>query len=96
MLIEPAPAPATRRSPRAPVPEEPAPAVDDSVKKRILALVPRKPAIRSTCSTWIWISKPILGVDTVKQAEVFASGPRSYGIARDDKLKLRDFPRWRT
>ena len=33
-----------------------------------------------------------LGVDTVKQAEVFASIRETYGIARDDKLKLRDFP----
>ena len=33
-----------------------------------------------------------LGIDTVKQAELFASDPGGYGIARDDKLKLRDFP----
>ena len=33
-----------------------------------------------------------LGVDTVKQAETFAAVRGAYGIARDDKLKLRDFP----
>ena len=33
-----------------------------------------------------------LGVDTVKQAEVFAAVRESYGIPRDDKLRLRDFP----
>ena len=33
-----------------------------------------------------------LGIDTVKQAEVFASIRESYGIERDDELKLRDYP----
>ncbi len=33
-----------------------------------------------------------LGVDTVKQAEVFAAVREHYGVERDDTLKLRDFP----
>ena len=33
-----------------------------------------------------------LGVDTVKQAEIFAAIREHYGVARDDNLKLRDFP----
>ena len=33
-----------------------------------------------------------LGVDTVKQAEVFAAVREAYGIARQESLKLRDFP----
>ncbi|HEX2737759.1 MAG TPA: SDR family NAD(P)-dependent oxidoreductase, partial [Acidimicrobiia bacterium] len=33
-----------------------------------------------------------LGIDTVKQAEIFANIRESYGIERDDKLKLRDYP----
>ena len=33
-----------------------------------------------------------LGVDTVKQAEVMATIREAYGIARDDQIKLRDFP----
>ncbi|HSP37508.1 MAG TPA: SDR family NAD(P)-dependent oxidoreductase, partial [Frankiaceae bacterium] len=33
-----------------------------------------------------------LGIDTVKQAEVFASIRGEFGIARDDALKLRDYP----
>src|ERR1039458_2647711 len=33
-----------------------------------------------------------LGVDTVKQAELFASVREAYGIVRDDNLKLRDYP----
>jgi acyl transferase domain-containing protein len=33
-----------------------------------------------------------LGVDTVKQAEMFAVIRERFGIPRDDKLKLRDYP----
>ena len=33
-----------------------------------------------------------LGVDTVKQAEMFASVRAAYNIPRDENLKLRDFP----
>ena len=33
-----------------------------------------------------------LGVDTVKQAEIFAAIRGHYGVARDDTLKLHDFP----
>ena len=33
-----------------------------------------------------------LGVDTVKQAEVFAAVREAYGIPRDDNMRLRNFP----
>ena len=33
-----------------------------------------------------------LGVDTVKQAEVFAAVRERFAIPRQDDLKLRDFP----
>ena len=33
-----------------------------------------------------------LGVDTVKQAEMFAAVRTAYNIPRDETLKLRDFP----
>ncbi len=33
-----------------------------------------------------------LGVDTVKQAEMFASVRAVYNIPREENLKLRDFP----
>ena len=33
-----------------------------------------------------------LGVDTVKQAELFASVRETWGIPRDEKRKLRDYP----
>ena len=33
-----------------------------------------------------------LGVDTVKQAEVFAAVRERFGVERDENLQLRDFP----
>ena len=33
-----------------------------------------------------------LGVDTVKQAEVFAAVRERFGVERDEQLKLREFP----
>ena len=33
-----------------------------------------------------------LGVDTVKQAEVFAAVRERFGVERDDDLALREFP----
>ncbi len=33
-----------------------------------------------------------LGIDTVKQAELFAQVRETYGIERDESLKLRDYP----
>src|SRR5208282_4509038 len=33
-----------------------------------------------------------LGVDTVKQAEIFAGIREHFGVARDDTVNLRDFP----
>ena len=33
-----------------------------------------------------------LGIDTVKQAEVFAMVRETFGIPRQDDLKLRDYP----
>ena len=33
-----------------------------------------------------------LGIDTVKQAEMFAAIRAAYDIPREDNLKLRDFP----
>src|ERR1043165_9691138 len=36
--------------------------------------------------------RPVLGIDTVKQAEMFAAVRAAYNIPRDQALKLRDFP----
>jgi malonyl CoA-acyl carrier protein transacylase/3-oxoacyl-(acyl-carrier-protein) synthase/NAD(P)-dependent dehydrogenase (short-subunit alcohol dehydrogenase family)/acyl carrier protein len=66
--------------------------VDDPVKDRILALVAEKTGYPSDMLDLDLDLEADLGVDTVKQADLFASVREAYGIARDDKVKLRDFP----
>ena len=71
----------------------PTPAVEgDAVKEKILALVSEKTGYPVDMLDLDLDLEADLGVDTVKQAEVFASIREAYGIARDDKIKLRDFP----
>ena len=52
----------------------------------------RRLAIRKRCWTWNSISEADLGVDTVKQAEMFAAIRATYNIPRDENVKLRDYP----
>jgi len=65
---------------------------DDSVKDRILALVADKTGYPVDMLDLDLDLEADLGVDTVKQAEVFASVREAYGIPRDDQIKLREFP----
>jgi malonyl CoA-acyl carrier protein transacylase/acyl carrier protein len=78
----------------APTPAAPArPAAQgDPVKERVLALVAEKTGYPIDMLDLDLDLEADLGVDTVKQAEVFATIREAYGIARDDKIKLRDFP----
>jgi len=64
----------------------------DPVKERILALVSEKTGYPSDILDLDLDLEADLGVDTVKQADLFASIRAAYGITRDDKIKLRDFP----
>jgi len=64
----------------------------DPVKSKILALVSEKTGYPPDMLDLDLDLEADLGVDTVKQAEVFASVREAYGIARDDQIKLRDFP----
>ena len=65
---------------------------DDPVKERVLALVAEKTGYPVDMLDLDLDLEADLGVDTVKQAEVMATIREAYGITRDDKLKLRDFP----
>ena len=95
-----APAPPAAAEPSAKVAAvAPAPAAppmpakaDDSVKERILALVAEKTGYPVDMLDLDLDLEADLGVDTVKQAEVFAAVRETYGIVRDDTIKLRDFP----
>ncbi|HKH99665.1 MAG TPA: SDR family NAD(P)-dependent oxidoreductase [Candidatus Sulfotelmatobacter sp.] len=64
----------------------------DPVKERVLALVAEKTGYPVDMLDLDLDLEADLGVDTVKQAEVFATIREAYGITRDDKIRLRDFP----
>ncbi|HEX9110392.1 MAG TPA: acyltransferase domain-containing protein, partial [Terriglobales bacterium] len=78
-------------APAPPAPSQPAPK-GDAVKARVLALVAEKTGYPVDMLDLDLDLEADLGVDTVKQAEVFATIREAYGIARDDKIKLREFP----
>src|ERR1019366_4606580 len=72
-----------------------APAKDsagDSVKERILALVVEKTGYPEDMLDLDLDLEADLGVDTVKQAEMFAAIRAAYNIPRDENRKLRDYP----
>ncbi len=78
-----------------PAPPNPAAAADlvkDPVKEKVLALVADKTGYPVDMLDLDLDLEADLGVDTVKQAEVMATIREAYGIARDDQIKLRDFP----
>ena len=100
-----APAPAAEPTPTAAAPSaEPArpragsgpepsaaPAQDD-VTERVLAVVSEETGYPTDLLDMDLDLEADLGIDTVKQAEVFASIREAYDIPFDDTLKLRDYP----
>ena len=71
--------------------ERSAPAAD-AVKERILALVVEKTGYPDDMLDLDLDLEADLGVDTVKQAELFAAIREVYHIPRDQNVRLRDFP----
>ena len=88
--------------PSPPIPTEPSkPAVtaatepaslDDPIKKKVLEIVAEKTGYPEDMLDLDLDLEADLGVDTVKQAEMFAAVRAAYNIPRDETLKLRDFP----
>src|ERR1019366_1731857 len=77
----------------APAPETPdREPVGDPVREQILALVVEKTGYPKDMLDLDLDLEADLGVDTVKQAEMFAAIRETYSIPRDPNLKLRDFP----
>jgi len=64
----------------------------DSVKQKVLALVSEKTGYPADMLDLDLDLEADLGVDTVKQAEVFAAIREFYNIPRDENRRLRDFP----
>ncbi len=65
---------------------------NDGVKDRILALVVEKTGYQQDMLDLDLDLEADLGVDTVKQAEMFAAIREMYSIPRDENRKLRDYP----
>ena len=65
---------------------------DDPVKESILALVVEKTGYPKDMLDLDLDLEADLGVDTVKQAEMFAAIRAKYNIPRDENRKLRDYP----
>ena len=85
------PHPAPAASP-APSPQPPTPVAADPVKERLLALVAEKTGYPPDMLDPDLDLEADLGVDTVKQADLFASVRAIYNIPRDENRKLRDYP----
>ncbi len=64
----------------------------ESVEERVLALVVEKTGYPKEMLDLDLDLEADLGVDTVKQAELFAAIRGIYGIPREENLKLRDYP----
>jgi NAD(P)-dependent dehydrogenase (short-subunit alcohol dehydrogenase family)/acyl carrier protein len=65
---------------------------EDPIKERILDLVVEKTGYPKEMLDLGLDLEADLGIDTVKQAEMFAAIRAAYNIPRDENLKLRDFP----
>ena len=84
---------ATQPTPAAPAPvTTPQDGAGDSVKERILDLMVEKTGYPKDMLDLDLDLEADLGVDTVKQAEMFAAIREIYNIPRDENRKLRDYP----
>ncbi len=75
-----------------PVPSVAATPTDESIKEKVLEIVAEKTGYPKDMLDLDLDLEADLGIDTVKQAEMFAAIRATYGIPRDQDLKLRDFP----
>ena len=89
----PPPPPASQApSPLAALAPSPTTATQGSIATKVLAIVAEKTGYPSDMLELDLDLEADLGVDTVKQAEVFAMVRETFGIPRQDNLKLRDYP----
>ena len=78
--------------PRPIVPVQAAAEESDSVKETVLKIIAEKTGYPPDMLDLDLDLEADLGIDTVKQAEMFAAIRAAYDIPREDNLKLRDFP----
>ena len=67
-------------------------ATDDAIKEKVLEIVAEKTGYPKDMLDLDLDLEADLGIDTVKQAEMFAAVRAAYNIPRDENLKLREFP----
>jgi len=70
----------------------PSTAETDEVKQRVLKIIAEKTGYPPDMLDLDLDLEADLGIDTVKQAEMFAAIRDAYDIPREDNMKLRDFP----
>jgi acyl transferase domain-containing protein len=95
VMEEPAIAAADPLAASAPVPADagaPEPVGGDGVEEKVINLVAEKTDYPPDMLDLDLDLEADLGVDTVKQAEVFAEIRAAYDIPRDENLQLREFP----
>ncbi|MDM7995676.1 MAG: SDR family NAD(P)-dependent oxidoreductase [Acidobacteriota bacterium] len=86
------PSPASAHSAAAPAPADSAPVGSDDVRDTVLRIIAEKTGYPPDMLDLDLDLEADLGIDTVKQAEMFAAIRAAYDIPREDNLKLRDFP----
>ena len=93
-LLAPAPVSANEPSVRQPatLPQVSGSVSDDDIQEKVLDIVAEKTGYPKDMLDLDLDLEADLGVDTVKQAEMFASVRAAYNIPRDENMKLRDFP----
>ena len=67
-------------------------ATNDSIKEKVLEIVAEKTGYPKDMLDPDLDLEADLGIDTVKQAEMFVAIRAAYNIPRDENMKLRDFP----
>ncbi len=72
--------------------EQPAPAAEDAVASRVLAIVAEKTGYPQDMLDLDLDLEADLGIDTVKQAETFAAVRETFAIPMQEGLNLRDYP----
>ena len=70
----------------------PARPVTDEVQTRVMRIIAEKTGYPTDMLDMDLDLEADLGIDTVKQAEMFAAIREAYDIPRDENLKMRDFP----
>src|SRR5581483_1608710 len=75
-----------------PIAAAPAGAALDAIQQKVLDIVAEKTGYPKEMLDLDLDLEADLGIDTVKQAEMFASVRAAYNIPRDENMKLRDFP----